>query len=193
MLFLGAYLLYNDGVQTVIAMAAVYAQRELRLEVDTLVIGILFVQLIAAVGAWALGKLAAIFGAKKVLLTSIVMWTLVIAAGYVLPAEEPMLFIALASAIGFVLGGSQALSRSIFSLLIPRRSEAEYFSFYEISERGTSWLGTFMFGLALTITDSYRIAILGLVVFFVIGGLMLTKVNIRAGIDAVGNEVPYKV
>lgn len=193
LLFLGAYLLYNDGVQTVIAMAAVYAQRELRLEVDTLVIGILFVQLIAAVGAWALGKLAAVFGAKKVLLTSIVLWTFVIAAGYLLPAEQPLLFIALASAIGFVLGGSQALSRSIFSLLIPRRSEAEYFSFYEISERGTSWLGTFMFGLALTITDSYRIAILGLVVFFVIGGLLLAKVNIRAGIEAVGNDVPYKV
>ena len=193
LLFLGAYLLYNDGVQTVIAMAAVYAQRELLLEVDTLVVGILFVQLIAAVGAWALGRLASYFGAKRVLLASIVMWTFVIGAGFLLPAEEPLLFIALASAIGFVLGGSQALSRSIFSLLIPRRSEAEYFSFYEISERGTSWLGTFMFGLALTITDSYRIAILGLVVFFVVGGLMLTKVNIKAGIEAVGNDVPYRI
>ena len=73
-------------------------------------------------------------------------------------------------AIGIVLGGTQALSRSYFSLLIPRGREAEYFSFYHAMERGTSWFGTLVFGLVYQLTDSYRPAIFALVVFFVIGG-----------------------
>lgn len=190
LLFLVAYLLYNDGVQTVIAMAAVFAERELLLEIETLTIGILLVQIIASIGAFALGRAAMRFGAKRVLLASIALWTVVIAFGFVIPAERPALFLALASFIGFVLGGSQALSRSVYSHLIPRDREAEYFSFYEISERGTSWLGTFMFGLALNATDSYRIAILGLVLFFISGGLLLARVNLRQGILEVGNTPP---
>jgi MFS transporter, UMF1 family len=193
LLFLGAYLLYNDGVQTVIAMAAVYANRELLLEIETLTVGILLVQIVAAVGAVVAGQAAGSLGAKRVLLFSISLWTVVIAVGFILPAGKPSLFLMLAGAIGFVLGGSQALSRSLFSLLIPRDKEAEYFSFYEISERGTAWLGTFMFGIALNLTDSYRIAILGLVIFFVVGGALLVKVDVRRGIEAVGNEVPQRV
>jgi MFS transporter, UMF1 family len=193
LLFLGAYLLYNDGVQTVIAMAAVYANRELLLEIETLTVGILLVQIVAAIGAVVAGQAAGSLGAKRVLLFSISLWTVVIAIGYILPAGKPSLFLMLAGAIGFVLGGSQALSRSLFSLLIPRDKEAEYFSFYEISERGTAWLGTFMFGIALNLTDSYRIAILGLVIFFVVGGALLIKVDVRRGIEAVGNEVPQRV
>jgi MFS transporter, UMF1 family len=193
LLFLGAYLLYNDGVQTVIAMAAVYANRELLLEIETLTVGILLVQIVAAIGAVVAGQAAGSLGAKRVLLFSISLWTVVIAVGFILPAGKPSLFLMLAGAIGFVLGGSQALSRSLFSLLIPRDKEAEYFSFYEISERGTAWLGTFMFGIALNLTDSYRIAILGLVVFFVVGGALLVKVDVRRGIEAVGNEVPQRV
>jgi UMF1 family MFS transporter len=100
---------------------------------------------------------------------------------------------ALAVAIGIVLGGTQALSRSYFSLLIPRGREAEYFSFYHAMERGTSWFGTLVFGLVYQMTDSYRPAIFALVVFFVIGGALLLKVDTERGIREAGNLPPAVV
>ncbi len=127
------------------------------------------------------------------ILASLVVWTLVVAAAYFLPEERPLEFFALAVGIGLVLGGTQALSRSLFSQLIPRGKEAEYFGLYEISERGTSWLGTLSFGLALQFTGSYRIAIFSLVVFFVAGFAVLLKVDVRRAIVEAGNEVPARV
>jgi len=92
-----------------------------------------------------------------------------------------------------VLGGSQALSRSLFSQMIPRGKEAEYFGLYEISERGTSWLGTALFALALQVTGSYRVAIISLVVFFVLGFAVLSRVDVRRAISEAGNVVPARV
>jgi UMF1 family MFS transporter len=93
-------------------------------------------------------------------------------------------------AIGIVLGGTQALSRSYFSLLIPQGREAEYFSFYHAMERGTSWFGTLVFGLVYQLTDSYRPAIFALVVFFVLGGALLLRVDTAKGIREAGNQAP---
>ena len=193
LLFLLAYLLYNDGVQTVIALAATYGSEELDLSNDTLIIAVLIVQVVAFFGALALGRMAYRFGAKRVILGSLVLWTVVVAIAYFLPPGRAGIFFLLGALIGFVLGGSQALSRSLFSQLIPRSQEAEYFSLYEISERGTSWLGTFLFALALDVTGSYRTAIIALVVFFVAGGLVLTRVDVRRGIREAGNEPPAVV
>ena len=78
-----------------------------------------------------------------------------------------------------MLGGSQALSRSLFSHLVPRGKEAEYFSAYEMSDRGLSWLGPLVFGLTYQLTGSYRDAIISLVVFFVIGFVLLARVPVR--------------
>ncbi len=91
----------------------------------------------------------------------------------------------MAAVIGLVLGGSQALSRALFSLMIPKGQEAEYFSLYEISERGTSWIGPLLFGLALQFTGSYRIALLSLVVFFIAGLFLLLKVDVKKAFAAV--------
>ena len=99
----------------------------------------------------------------------------------------------LAFCIGLVLGGSQALSRSLFSQMIPRGREAEYFSLYEISERGTSWIGTLVFGITLQATGSYRSAIISLVAFFVVGFILLALVDVRRAIQESGNEVPATV
>jgi UMF1 family MFS transporter len=99
-------------------------------------------------------------------------------------------FLALAVLIGLVLGGSQALSRSLFSHLIPVGRAAEYFSLYQAAERGTSWLGTLLFGLVYQLTDSYRPAIFALIAFFVIGGLLLMRVDTARGIRDAGNDVP---
>ncbi len=96
-------------------------------------------------------------------------WTLTLAAGWFLPARAPVWFFALAAGIGLVLGGSQALSRSLFSHLVPPGKEAEYFSAYEMSDRGMSWLGPLLFGVTYQLTGSYRSAIFSLVAFFVLG------------------------
>ena len=180
--FLFAYLLYNDGIQTVIALAAVYGAEELLMEQDTLALAILIVQFIAIAGALLMGRLGLRYGAKRVILASLVLWTAVVAAGYLLPAGDVTGFFALAVAIGLVLGGSQSLSRSLYARMVPKGREAEYFGFYEVSERGTSWIGPLLFGLALQVTDSYRIAIVSLVVFFVMGGLLLARVDVGRAI-----------
>ena len=88
---------------------------------------------------------------------------------------------------------TQALSRSFFSLLIPPGREAEYFALYQACERGTSWLGALVFGLVHQLTDSYRPAILALVFFFVVGGILLSRVDPRRGIEEAGNAVPRVV
>jgi UMF1 family MFS transporter len=96
-------------------------------------------------------------------------------------------------AIGLVLGGTQALSRSLYSQLVPKNREAEFFSFYQAMERGTSWFGTLLFGLVYQWTHSYRPAIVALIVFFVVGGILLSRVDMRQGIRDAGNEVPAVV
>jgi UMF1 family MFS transporter len=109
----------------------------------------------------------------------------------VLPAGQAVPFVLLGGGIGIVLGGSQALSRSLFSQLIPKGKEGEYFGLYEISDKGTSWLGPLLFGLAYDATHSYRVAIISLLVFFVIGFVALLAVPIRRAILAAGNTPPH--
>ncbi|MFD8148484.1 MFS transporter [Streptomyces sp. NPDC059708] len=191
--FLLAYLVYNDGVQTVISQASVYGSEELRLEQSTLIVAVLLVQILAVAGALAMGRLAASYGAKRTILGSLAAWALTLGAGYFLPAETPVWFFALAAMIGLVLGGSQALSRSLFSHLVPAGKEAEYFSAYEMSDRGLSWVGPLVFGLTYQLTGSYRDAIISLVVFFALGFALLARVPVRRAVEAAGNPVPVRV
>ena len=188
--FLIAYLLYNDGIQTVIALSGTYAIVELALGDTDLIITILIVQTVAFLGALALGRIAGRYGAKKVVLGSLVVWAVLVFAAYFIPEGAVYFYYGLGAGIGFVLGGSQALSRSLYSQVIPKDKEAKYFSFYEIAERGTAWIGTAAFGVAFTLTNSYRSSILFLVVFFVLGGLLLTRVDVRKAIDQAGNKQP---
>ncbi|MEV7089254.1 MFS transporter [Streptomyces sp. NPDC093085] len=191
--FLLAYLIYNDGIQTVVSQAAVYGSEELGLEQTTLITAVLLVQILAVAGALAMGRMAAVYGAKRVILGSLGVWTVILAAGYFLPAGAPVAFYLMAAAIGLVLGGSQALSRSLFSQLVPDGKEAEYFSAYEMSDRGLSWLGPLVFGLAFQVTGSYRDAIISLVVFFAIGSALLARVPVKEAIAAAGNRVPDRI
>jgi UMF1 family MFS transporter len=191
--FLIAYLFYNDGIQTVIAISGTYAILELKLTEISLVFAILIVQITALIGALLLGRLSNSIGAKKVILLTLVIWTVMVIVTYALPAGQQNPYLVIAAGIGFVLGGSQALSRSLYSQVIPRSREAQYFSFYEISERGTSWLGTFAFGVAFGLTGSYRQSVLLIIAFFVVGGLLLLRVNIRQAITESGNPQPRVV
>ncbi|MFD8736638.1 MFS transporter [Streptomyces sp. NPDC059618] len=191
--FLLAYLIYNDGIQTVISQASVYGSEELGLSQSTLITAVLLVQVLAVGGALGMGRLARTYGAKRTILGSLVAWTLTLGAGYFLPAGAPVWFFVLASCIGLVLGGSQALSRSLFSHLVPSGKEAEYFSAYEMSDRGMSWLGPLLFGLTFQLTGSYRDAIISLVVFFVIGFVLLARVPVRQAVRDAGNPVPEMI
>ena len=191
--FLAAYLLYNDGVQTIIGVSAQYGAEELELEQTTLVSAILLVQVVAFFGALALGRTAAAIGAKRTVLAALVVWTGVLVAAFFLQAGAVVQFYLLASVIGFVQGGTQALSRSMFSQLIPPGKEAEYFGFYEISDRGTSWLGPFIFALTFQLTDSYRYAIFSLIFFFAAGGLLLARLDLRQAIVQAGNTPPERL
>ncbi|MFI2201401.1 MFS transporter [Streptomyces sp. NPDC020192] len=191
--FLLAYLIYNDGIQTVISQASVYGSQELGLGQSTLIAAVLLVQVLAVAGALAMGRLARTYGAQRTILGSLVAWTLTLAAGYFLPAKAPVWFFVLASGIGLVLGGSQALSRSLFSHLVPPGKEAEYFSAYEMSDRGMSWLGPLLFGVTYQLTGSYRSAIISLVAFFIIGFALLARVPVRRAVAEAGNPVPEKI
>jgi UMF1 family MFS transporter len=192
-LFLLAYLFFNDGVQTVIYASSIFGQEELGFDASQLMITILLVQFVAFFGALAFGWAAGRIGAWRTVLSSLGLWCVVVAAGYLVPAHQFMIFLALATLIGLVLGGTQALSRSLYSQLVPRGREAEYFSLYQAAERGTSWLGTLLFGFLFQVTGSYRTAIVALVVFFVVGGILLSRVDVRRGIQEAGNQVPEVV
>jgi UMF1 family MFS transporter len=191
--FLFAYLIYNDGIQTVISQASVYGSEELGLSQSTLITAVLMVQVLAVAGALGMGRLARIYGAKRTILGSLIAWTVTLAAGYFLPAGAPVWFFVLAAGIGLVLGGSQALSRSLFSHLVPPGKEAEYFSAYEMSDRGMSWLGPLLFGVTYQLTGSYRDAIISLVAFFVVGFVLLARVPVARAINDAGNPVPERI
>ncbi|GAA2120713.1 MFS transporter [Nocardioides bigeumensis] len=188
--FLVAYLFFNDGIQTVIASSSTYGSEQLGFSDDVLIITILLVQFVAFFGALTFGRLAKVYGAKRVILAGLVVWMAIVTAALFLPEEKMIPFLALGVAIGIVLGGTQALARSYFSLLIPRGKEAEYFSFYHAMDRGTSWFGTLTFGLVYQFTGSYRPAIFALIAFFALGGLLLLRVDTAKGIRDAGNDVP---
>ena len=182
LLLLLAYLLYNDGIQTVIALASQFGKEELGLEISTLTATVLLVQFVAFFGALIFNFIAKITNTKRAIIISLVIWvgTIVYAYAVLKTARD---FMIMGAVIGIVLGGSQALSRSLYSLMIPKGQEAEFFSIYEVSDKGTSWLGPLLFGLAYDLTRSYRIAILSVATFLILGLLLLLFVNVGKGIS----------
>jgi UMF1 family MFS transporter len=191
--FLVAYLFYNDGIQTVIYAASVFGEKELGFEKSTVLSAFLVVQFVGIGGALLFGRIAQRRGTRGTILVGLAIWVVVVVAAYFAPEGNFPLFLALAAAIGLVLGGTQALSRSFFSQLIPHGREAEYFSLYQAAERGTSWVGTLVFGLVHQWTDSYRPALLALVVLFLLGLVLLARVDTLRGIREAGNEVPLVI
>jgi MFS transporter, UMF1 family len=185
--YLVAFLIYNDGIQTVIVVSTAFAANELGVETQSLLLLVLMIQFVAFGGALIFGWLAARIGAKRAIIVSLVIWSGVVIFAFAFLYNETQLFV-LGAVLAIVLGGSQALSRSLFSQMIPTDQEAKYFGFYEISERGTAWIGTAAFALALQMTGSQRIAI-GLLIFFFIAGLiLLSRVNVKQAMLDAGND-----
>jgi UMF1 family MFS transporter len=191
--FLIAFLFYNDGIQTVIAAASTYGSKQLGFDQTVLIATILLIQFVAFGGALAFGRLAARHGAYRCILWGTYAWMAIVVLAMFLPRENAVLFLLAGVAIGVVMGGTQALSRSFFSLLIPHGREGEYFALYNACERGTSWFGTFLFGVVFQVTGSYRPAIVALIVFFVLGAVFLLRLDPRRGIREAGNALPAVV
>jgi UMF1 family MFS transporter len=187
--YLIAYLLYNDGIQTVIVVSALFGAQELRMESSTLILVILMVQFMAFFGALLFGFLAGRIGAKRAIILSLLIWSM-ISVWALISLRSVTEFWLLGACVALVMGGSQALSRSLFSQMIPKSREAEFFGFYEISDKGTSWIGTMLFGIVTQLTGSMRTAIFSLIVLFISGLLILITVNVPRAIREAGNEVP---
>lgn len=193
LIFLVAYLLYNDGIQTVITSSSTFLSQELfvarGIEPDNsiLVIAFLIAQIVGFFGAIAFERIANFTSAKTAILISLVIWSAIVIYAYQFLSNVTEAYI-MSGAIGFVLGGSQALSRSLFSKMIPRGRESSFFGIYEISERGTSWIGPIVFGFVAQMTNSYRPAILALIVFFVAGSIILLFADTGRAIREAGNS-----
>ena len=139
------------------------------------------------------GRLAAKYGAYKSILWGLFAWMAIVVVAMFLPAKNVALFLAVGIAIGIVLGGTQALSRSFFSLLIPRGREGEYFALYNAFERGTSWFGVLLFGVVFQVSGSYRPAIVSLIIFFVLGDHLPAPARPRARDRGGGQRGPATV
>ena len=189
--YLIGYLIYNDGIQTVIVASSVFLEQELfKSENPTFLLEIfLMVQFVAVIGALLFERLAYLIRAKNAIVVSLVLWAGVVIYGYAFLHTVPQAWI-MAVVIAIVLGGSQALSRSLFARMIPAGREASFFGIYEVSERGTSWLGPLLFSVVVARTGSYREALISLIFFFVVGLIILLFTNTDRAIHEAGNLVP---
>jgi MFS transporter, UMF1 family len=185
--YLLSFLLFNDAVQAVIALSSVFLTQELYVTkgrsaddaTGFLLALVLLIQFVAVAGALGFARLARRTGAKRAILISLVGWVLIVTYAYAALRTQAQAW-ALGVAIALVLGGSQALARSLFSRMIPAGHQSGFFAFYELAERGTAWIGTLTFGIVLDITGSYRLALLSLLVLFVSGGALLATTDTDA-------------
>jgi UMF1 family MFS transporter len=172
--FLGAYFFYNMGVQTVMLAASLFASSELAIPQQNLIIAILLIQLIAIPGAYFIAMLSGKLGNIPAIMLCVVFWIFLCYLGYTTKSGDVNGFYLLASLIGFVMGGIQALSRSTYAKLMPvTKDTASYFSFFDVSEKIGIVIGLFLFGYLTEITKSQRTSVLSCMTFFAIGLVML--------------------
>lgn len=178
-LFLIAFLVYANGIGTIITMATIYGA-EIGIGQTTLIGTLLMVQFVAIPFAFLFGWLAGKIGTKKSIYLALSIYAIISCFGYFLSAEWQ--FWALGVAVATVQGGSQALSRSLFSRMVPKSKSAEFFGFFSISEKFAGIAGPFVFGLVSQIMGHSRLSIVSLVIFFALGAFLLSKVNEKEGI-----------
>ncbi len=181
--FFLAYLLYNDGIETVIVMASIFGNQELHMSSAELIVFFLMIQFIAFGGALVFGWLADSLGNRRTILISLAGWLLVLLWGWQLGifGDARREFWILGVITALVMGGSQAASRSLQAALIPPHRSAKFFSFFGISGKFASAIGPLIFGLAVFLTGSLRLGILSLLIFFAAGFVLLWNVNEAEG------------
>lgn len=178
-LFLLAFLFFNDGVQTVISQASVFAQQVLGMKTDELVQVVLMIQFVALPGAMVVGWAADRVGHMRALMACLMVWIgLLVSAFYITQRWQ---FWCLGAVVALVMGGTQSVSRAIMGLMTPPAHTAEFFGFFNLSGKATSMFGPMVFAGVLAQTGSAHQAILSLLVFFVIGSVLVTRVNVARG------------
>ncbi len=175
LLFLIAFMVYNDGIQTVIGMATIYGTSELNLSVTVLMITLLVIQIIAAAGAPLFGWLGDKIGTKRAVMLSLVLWSGVVTYAYFLHSATE--FFVLGVIVGVVLGGSQALSRSLYGSMVPEEASAEFYGFYSVFAKFSAIWGPLAFAVIRQVTGTARLSIISLMIFFVLGLILLSFVN----------------
>ena len=174
-LFLLAFMFYNDGIQTVIRMAVIFGKDELRLKNEVLMGTLLLIQFVGIGGALLFSRIARNFGAKKILILVLFLWSGILCYAYCMSSSID--FLILGVAVGLVLGGSQSISRSLYVTMIPENASAQFFGFYSVFDKFSAIWGPFVFAIIRQITGTSRLSILSLIVFFIIGIVILFFVD----------------
>jgi len=177
-LFLVAFLLYNDGVNTIIRMASPYGT-EIGIAEGSLIAAFVLVQFVGIPFSFLFGAIADRIGAKRAIFISLATYLVIAVWGFYM--KTAFQFFVLAFLVGMVQGGAQGLSRSLFATLIPRQKSSEFFAFFSVFEKFAGIFGPAIFGFMAMATGSSRNAILSLIVFFVVGGALLAFVDVAAG------------
>jgi len=173
-----ASLLYTDGINTIIRMASVYAA-EVGILDKHIILALLLVQIVAVPFSFLFARLAHWIGAKNSVLIAVAVYAIVTLLGYRMKTAAD--FYLLATLVGMVQGGGQALSRPMFASLVPRHRSSEFFGFWGVFEKFAGILGPALFAEAIRVTGSSRTAILSIVVFFVLGAVLLLTVDLKEG------------
>jgi UMF1 family MFS transporter len=177
-LLLVAFLVYNDGIQTIIRMATIYGE-ELKLDRTVMIAAIVLVQFVGIPFAFLFGWLGGRIGTKPAIFLGIAGYVVITFLGWRLQTSRD--FLLLAGLVGMVQGGTQALSRSLFARMIPKEKSGEFFGFFAIFEKFAGIFGPLLFSLAVYATGSSRTAILTTLVFFVAGAALLSRVDVADG------------
>jgi MFS transporter, UMF1 family len=177
-LLLLAFLLYNDGIQTIIRMATIYGT-EIGIDDNAMILALLVTQFIGVPFAFLFGMFAGKVGAKIAVFIGLAVYALITVLGYFMHSATE--FFVLAIMVGMVQGGTQALSRSLFASMIPRHKSSEFFAFFGVFERYAGILGPAIFAWVVEHSGTSRNAILSVVGFFLLGGALLTLVNVEEG------------
>ncbi len=180
--FLTAFFLYSVGVQSIILLATIYGKTEIGLPTSSLILTIIVIQLVGVLGAYLFSRLSKRIGNLGTLKITIFIWTAASLSAYYLDKDDPnvqLKFYVISGFIGLVLGAIQTLSRSTYSKLLPENTldPTTYFSFFDVTEKIAIVWGTFIFGLAIAITDSMRLSILLLCLFFVVSFIVLSMMK----------------
>lgn len=185
LLFLVAFWIYNDGIGTIIKMATAYGD-EIGIGVTDMTIALVITQFVGIPFSFGFGWLARRLGTKRSILLGIGVYMLISVAGYFMQTATH--FYILAFAVGMVQGGTQALSRSLYGAMVPKNQSAEFFGFFSTSSKFAGIAGPLLFGVVSQIAGGSRLSIVSLIVFFIVGGLLLTRVDEQEGIRVAQEE-----
>ncbi|WP_010093754.1 MFS transporter [Ornithinibacillus scapharcae] len=184
LLFLFAFWLFNDGISTIIRMATIYGT-EIGIDQNDLIVALLITQFVGIPSTFFFGWLAGKISAKKALMITLIIYLGIVIIGYFM--NSALHFYILATIVGLVQGGAQALSRSIYGRMVPSNKKGEFFGFYGISSKFSAVFGPFLFGFVGQLTGNSRYGILSLIFFFIAGIIILSFVNVEKGAQAAKN------